>query len=65
LNAGYQWAKTVSKELDIKLALSEMKSTKGLALLEIQVKKGFRKDLGRPTTTPIQNKKVFMNFVIG
>jgi len=33
-------------------------------LLEIQVKKGFRMNLGRPTTTPIQNKEIFMNFVI-
>jgi phosphoenolpyruvate phosphomutase / 2-hydroxyethylphosphonate cytidylyltransferase len=29
------------------------------------VKKGIRKDLGRPTTTPIENKEAFMNFVLG
>ena len=31
--------------------------------LEIRVRKGNRKDLGRPTTTPIQNKEVFMNYL--
>jgi phosphonopyruvate decarboxylase len=31
--------------------------------LEINLKKGNRKDLGRPTTTPIQNKEAFMQFL--
>lgn len=31
--------------------------------LEIRVKKGNRKDLGRPTTTPIQNKDALMDFL--
>ena len=31
--------------------------------LEIRVMKGNRKDLGRPTTTPIQNKEAFMSFL--
>lgn len=31
-------------------------------LLEIRVRKGNRKDLGRPTTTPIQNKEALMDF---
>jgi phosphonopyruvate decarboxylase len=30
--------------------------------LEVKVKKGNRKDLGRPTTTPIQNKEALMEF---
>jgi len=35
----------------------------GPVLLEIQVRKGNRKDLGRPTTTPIQNKEALMAFL--
>lgn len=35
----------------------------GPVLLEVRVKKGNRKDLGRPTTTPIQNKEAFMQFL--
>jgi len=64
-NVGYQWVKMVSEESEIRLALNEMADVDTPALLEIQVKKGFRKDLGRPTTTPIQNKEIFMKFVAG
>lgn len=32
----------------------------GTALININVHKGNRKDLGRPTTTPIENKEAFM-----
>ena len=35
----------------------------GPILLEVKVKKGNRKDLGRPTTTPIQNKEALMSFL--
>ena len=35
----------------------------GPVLLEVRVKKGNRKDLGRPTTTPIQNKEALMEFL--
>lgn len=35
----------------------------GPILLQVCVKKGNRKDLGRPTTTPIQNKEALMEFL--
>ena len=35
----------------------------GPIVFEVQVKKGARKDLGRPTTTPIENKEAFMSFL--
>ncbi len=35
----------------------------GPVFLEVKVKKGNRKDLGRPTTTPIQNKEALMSFL--
>lgn len=35
----------------------------GPVFLEIKVKKGNRKDLGRPTTTPIQNRDALMKFL--
>ena len=38
-------------------------SCDGPILLEIKVKRGNRKDLGRPTTTPLMNKVAFMNFL--
>ena len=43
--------------------LGKVKNQEGPVLLEIKVKKGNRKDLGRPTTTPIQNKEALMAFL--
>ena len=47
---------------ELKEALENM-FAEGLQLIEIRVKKGNRKDLGRPTTTPIQNKEALMSFL--
>ena len=38
-------------------------SNEGPTFIEVKVKKGNRKDLGRPTTTPIQNKEALMDFL--
>ena len=35
----------------------------GPAFLEVVVRKGNRPDLGRPTTTPVQNRDAFMDFL--
>jgi len=37
--------------------------TEGPVALEIKVSSGSRKNLGRPTRTPVQNKKDFMHFL--
>ena len=42
---------------------SQLSTIDGPVFLEIRVKKGNRKDLGRPTTTPIQNKEALMDFL--
>ena len=39
------------------------KSLCGPVFLEIKVRKGNRPDLGRPTTTPLQNRDAFMKFL--
>lgn len=46
----------------LKNALDDM-LVSGLQLIEVRVKKGNRKDLGRPTTSPIQNKEALMEFL--
>jgi phosphonopyruvate decarboxylase len=46
-------------------ALTKLRETPGPALLEIRVNKGARKNLGRPKTTPVQNKVEFMSFLDG
>jgi phosphonopyruvate decarboxylase len=40
-----------------------LKGLQGPVLLEVKVMKGNRKDLGRPTTTPIENKNALMEFL--
>ncbi len=36
----------------------------GPIMLEVRVRQGSRKNLGRPTTTPIENKEAFMKFLV-
>ncbi|MEE9170920.1 MAG: phosphonopyruvate decarboxylase [bacterium] len=40
-----------------------LQKSHGPALLEIRVNKGARAELGRPTTSPIENKHAFMKFL--
>lgn len=56
----YPFARTAVSEQEIISALHEMKINPGPCLLEIKVKTGNRKDLGRPTTTPVQNRDDLM-----
>lgn len=64
---GYKTAITVANKEELEQQLSTLRSQLstlgGPILLEIKVKKGNRKDLGRPTTTPIQNKEALMQFL--
>jgi phosphonopyruvate decarboxylase len=61
---GYSAAFSVSTIDQLQEQLKKLSSAlQGPVLLEIQVKKGNRKDLGRPTTTPIENKEALMNFL--
>ena len=53
----------LEKELSRLTPHSPLQTIGGPILLEIRVKKGNRKDLGRPTTTPIQNKEALMDFL--
>ncbi len=52
---------TTPEELDA--ALKEAKSAKKLTFVEVLVKKGARKDLGRPKSSPIENKQELMKFL--
>ena len=60
---GYKATYTVDNKKKLSVILSEAKNLDGPVLVEIKVKKGNRKDLGRPTTTPIQNKDALMAFL--
>ena len=60
---GYKATYSVDSKAELESVLAKVNSFKSPALLEIKVKKGNRKDLGRPTTTPIQNKDALMAFL--
>ena len=60
---GYPHTYSVSSKEDLIDVLNEVKKNNDLSLIEVKVKKGNRKDLGRPTTTPIQNKEALMTFL--
>ncbi|HEC93740.1 MAG TPA: phosphonopyruvate decarboxylase [Candidatus Atribacteria bacterium] len=60
LACGYNNAITVRTKTDLKRAIRSMKKLRGPQMLIVKIKRGSRKNLGRPTTTPIENKKKFM-----
>ena len=62
-DVGYKNVFSVDGKSSLQSVLDKVKSLQGPVLLEVKVKKGNRKDLGRPTTTPIQNKESLMNFL--
>lgn len=57
---GYTQARSVSTPADAAAALSEFLEARGPVLLEIRVNKGARADLGRPASSPIENRQAFM-----
>ena len=59
----YKKVFSIKDRMSLKEVLNKINGEKGPIMLEIQVKKGNRKDLGRPTTTPIQNKESLMKFL--
>jgi phosphonopyruvate decarboxylase len=64
LACGYKSAKNVSTQKELVDFIRTIKFQKLPCMLVIKVKKGARKDLGRPTTTPRENKTAFMNFLL-
>ncbi len=62
-SVGYNIAFSAFDKPSIIKSLKEMKKLDGPALLEVKIKRGSRKDLGRPSKSPIENKKLFMEFL--
>jgi phosphonopyruvate decarboxylase len=60
---GYVKTYSVKTEKEIINKMRLLKKIKGAALLEIKVKGGSRKNLSRPITSPLENKKAFMKFL--
>lgn len=60
---GYKAAYSVETPETLSEALEILKNVEGPVFLQVCVKRGNRKNLGRPTTTPIQNKEALMAFL--
>ena len=63
LSCGYSLTLSVDNEKSLQEAMDTISKVTGPILLEVKVKRGARKDLGRPTTTPIQNKEALMKLL--
>jgi len=60
---GYTEAWRVERREDLAGKVEQLRTVRGPAMLEVMVQKGARADLGRPTTTPIENKTAFTGFL--
>ena len=60
---GYKAVFTAETTEEVINKIKEIKTLQGPILLEIRCNKGARKDLGRPTRTPLENKNNFMRFL--
>lgn len=60
---GYLRSESVFIRNELDQALQELSKSNQLSFLEIKCSIGARKDLGRPTTTPEENKAAFMEFI--
>ena len=61
--SGYDLVLHAKTNKEIIKSMEILKKFDGKVFFEIKVKKGFRKDLGRPTTTPKKNKEDLIKFI--
>lgn len=60
---GYAWSRTVASGEGLDEAVAEIGDVNGPAFLEVRVSTVARADLGRPASTPADNKAAFMAFL--
>ena len=58
--AGFKWVSSVDNFSDLDRELNEAKNANHLSFIEVKCALGARDDLGRPTTTALENKIAFM-----
>jgi phosphonopyruvate decarboxylase len=62
-NCGYKNITTVDSLESLTKAMKKFENIKELRLIVVKSQKGSREDLGRPKTTPIENKQKFMEAI--
>jgi len=60
---GYVTAKRVTTKEDLQKSIISSKLTDGVTFIEVRVRPGNRADIGRPTSTPAENKMAMMKFL--
>ncbi len=63
LACGYKEAYRATNLDELDEVLSEIKGKQGPVFIEVKSAIGSRDDLGRPTKTPVENKKAFMEYL--
>ena len=62
-SCGYPYAVSIDNFDDLDRELAAAKSRKELTFIEAKCAIGARPDLGRPTTTALENKENFMEYL--
>ena len=57
---GYREVNSVTRPDEIQEYMNQARFIDGPVLLDVRIQKGSRKDLGRPKTTPLENRDAFM-----
>lgn len=60
---GYEKIFMCTTEEELRKILRKIRNSNKLSFIEVRVKKGARKDLGRPTIPPVKNKENFMCYL--
>lgn len=63
LACGYKYSYHATNLNELDVVLSEIEGKQGLIFIEMKAAIGSRDELGRPTTTPIENKTAFMTYL--
>lgn len=64
-HCGYEYTAKASTKEELASALKQSIEKEALGFIEVDCSIGSRSDLGRPTTTPIENKHSFMKHISG
>ena len=62
-SCGYVNARVVKTKSDLGRVVEKLKNLEGPNMIVVNINKGSRKNLGRPTTTPEEDKTSFMEFL--
>ena len=60
---GYASAQRATNKKGLLSAITTARATDGVSFIEVQVRPGNRNGIGRPTSTPVQNKVAMMKFL--